>query len=344
MSIERSIFNSKEEVSRFVKTKYGIVPDEVERLYGGSANCYRLTVGASCYFLKEFPRNFDKAALLREARVCQLLSEKGVPTSEFIKTLKNDDTGTYRGRVFHLQRFLDGVTIEKLTKEQLTKSAEMLSIIHNALEEATFLKKAFREEWFDDWRREDSIEKHEEIMRGLPLSKKALVDQKRAAQACCIKINLLREYDYEHTKFKDLKKVNTHGDYNSLQLLWDKDGKDITAVVDFSNASKLPAVWEIVRSYTLGAKECENGERIDAQGLWEYIEKYLEKAELSLFDIENMIPFYYYNLLRSTYGFNLTSKSALAFALWRTRLCQYLKVNGENITQYLCEKYKALNK
>ena len=90
MSIERSIFNSKTEVASFVESKYGIIPTEVERLYGGSANCYRLTVGGSYYFLKEFPRNFDKAALLREARICTLLAEKGISSSVFIKTLKND--------------------------------------------------------------------------------------------------------------------------------------------------------------------------------------------------------------------------------------------------------------
>jgi hypothetical protein len=79
MSIERSIFNSKTEVASFAESKYGIIPTEVDRLYGGSANCYRLTVGDTYYFLKEFPRDFDKAALLREMRVCALLAEKGVP-------------------------------------------------------------------------------------------------------------------------------------------------------------------------------------------------------------------------------------------------------------------------
>ena len=339
MSIERSIFNSKTEAASFVENKYGIIPTEVERLYGGSANCYRLTVGDSYYFLKEFPRNFDKAALLRESRVCALLAEKGIPSSVFIKTLKNDDVCAYRGRIFHLQKFINGVTSEKFTEEQLMKSADMLATIHNALEGATFLKLGFREIWFEDWTKQASIEKHEEIIRELPFSKKAAYYQNRAAEACRIKINLLRLYNFDHLKFKDLKTVDTHGDYNNLQLLWDKDCKEIRAVIDFSNAAKLPAVWEIVRSYTLGAKECVNGDKIDAEGLWRYIRKYLEKAELSLFDIENMIPFYYYNLLRSTYGFNLTSKSALDFALWRTKLCQYLQENGQRITQYLCARY-----
>ena len=339
MSIERSIFNSKAEVVNFVENKYGIIPTEVERLYGGSANCYRLTVGDSYYFLKEFPRNFDKAYLLREAKVCRLLEEKDVPSSVFIKTLKNDDTGAYRGRIFHLQKFISGVTHERLTEAQMMKSAEMLATIHNALEEATFLKPSFREGWFDEWLPKDSIERHQAIIDELPNSKRDLIYQQQAAEACKIKMNLLRAYDGDPSIFKNLKCVNTHGDYNNLQLLWDKNGEEIVAVVDFSNAAKLPAVWELVRSYTLGAKECENADKIDPAGLWRYVKKYLEKAELSLFDIQNMLPFYYYNLLRSTYGLNLTSKSALNFALWRTKLCQYLKENERSITQYLCAKY-----
>ena len=344
MSIERSIFNSKEEALNFVQSKYGLVPTNVERVRGGSANCYRLTVGDVYYFLKEFPYNFDKTALLREAKVCQMLEEKGVPTSVFIKTLKNDDTCAYRGRVFHLQKFLDGVALGKLSQEQLSASAEMLSSVHNALEEADFLRVAFRDEWFDNWTKEASIDRHRNIMEKLPLSKKAVMYQKRAADACQVKINLLRAYDYDSMNFKRLKKVNTHGDYNPLQILWDEKGEKITAVVDFSDAAKLPAVWEIARSYTLSAKECDRGERIDPASLWLYLQKYLEKAELSLFDIENMLPFYYYNLLRSTYGLDLTSKSALEFALWGTRLCQYLSVNERNITQYLREKYLELKK
>ena len=344
MSIERSIFNSKTEVASFAESKYGIIPTEVERLYGGSANCYRLTVGDSYYFLKEFPSNFDKGALLREERVCALLAEKGVPTSVFIKTLKNDDICKYRGRIFHLQTFIHGITIERFTDEQMMKSAEMLATIHNALEEANFLRLGFRDSWFEEWTKQYSIDKHEEILKELPLSRKEIYYQNCAAEACKIKIELLRAYDYDYLKFKDLKKVNTHGDYNNLQLLWDKEGRQIKAVVDFSNAAKLPAVWEIIRSYTLGAKECVNGDYIDMEKLWKYIRKYLEKAELSLFDIENMIPFYCYNLLRSTYGLTLTSKSALEFALWRTKLCGYLQENGQKITKFLCAQYVEYKK
>ena len=342
MSIERSIFNSKDEVSSFVQSKYGIEPSEVERLYGGSANCYRLTANDAAYFLKEFPQNFNKRALIREAKVCQMLAENGVPTSEFVKTLKSDDTCVYRGRIFHLQKFLDGVTIEKLSASQLIKSAEMLSAIHNALDAADFLKKAFPDEWFDDWTKQDAIDRHQKIIDELGQSRKAEEYKRQVAEACYTKMSLLRAYSYDQTQFKNLKRVNSHGDYNNLQLLWNKDGEEITAVVDFSSATQLPAVWEIIRSYTLGAKECEQGESIDAKALWAYVEKYLEKGELSLFDIENMLPFYYYNLLCSTYGLHLTSKSAFAFAMWRTKLCQYLNANQAAITQYLCEKYKQL--
>jgi Ser/Thr protein kinase RdoA (MazF antagonist) len=203
--------------------------------------------------------------------------------------LKNDDICTYRGRIFHLQKFINGITCERLTESQLMKSAEMLATIHSALEDATFLKPSFREGWFDEWTPMDSIERHQAIIDELPNTQKSLYYQEQAANVCRAKINLLRAYDGDPKIFKNLKCVNTHGDYNNFQLLWNRTGREICAVIDFSNAAKLPAVWEIVRSYTLGAKECERGDKIDPEGLWKYVRKYMEKAELSFFDIQNML-------------------------------------------------------
>lgn len=76
--------------------------------------------------------------------------------------------------------------------------------------------------------------------------------QQKIIDVCDRKINLLNEFDMDYMTFTNLKRVNSHGDYNNLQLLCDKN--NITAVIDFSSAAKLPAVWELICSYTYGAK------------------------------------------------------------------------------------------
>lgn len=344
MSIEKSIFISKTELSRFVETKYGILPIEVERLYGGSANCYKLTAADACYFLKEFPSNFNKKKLIREAQVCQCLDEQGIPTCQFIKTLKNDLLTTYRGRIFHLQQYLSGRTLEHMTKEQLCKSAHMLGKIHNALKEATFLRDGFPDPWFDDWTKEKTLEKHRLVLEDLPNSTLDEGRKAQVAEACRMKMRLVEEWKEDCLQFKCLTKVNTHGDYNNLQLLWTEDGSEIKAVVDFSSAARLPAVWEVIRSYSISEKASFQGGDMDVEGFWQYFKNYLEEYELTEFDVQNMSSFYYYNLLRSTFGLNSSNKNLVDFALWRAKMCQYLAVNHEKISAYLLAQYRASRK
>ena len=115
----------------------------------------------------------------------------------------------------------------------------------------------------------------------------------------------------------------------------------INAVIDFSSAASVPAVWEIIRSYSYGAKECINGSNIDLIKFKEYIEKYLKYSKLDLFDISNMAGFYYYNLLRSTYGLNSENRNLNDFAVWRTGLCKYLSESYNDIDLYLFNEFSG---
>ena len=147
---------------------------------------------------------------------------------------------------------------------------------------------------------------------------------------------MLKAYGEDHLKYKNLKTVNSHGDYNRLQLLCDIAKNKINAVIDFSGAASVRAVWEIIRSYSYGAKECINGSNIDLIKFKKYIEKYLKYGKLDLFDISNMAGFYYYNLLRSTYGLNSENRNLNDFAIWRTGLCQCFIVNHIMILTCIC--------
>lgn len=108
---------------------------------------------------------------------------------------------------------------------------------------------------------------------------------------------------------------------------------------DFSSAAKIPAVWELIRSYTYSAKECCDGKAVDFIKLKHYIDCYLKKFDLTQFDIDNMIKFYYFHLLRSSFGLNSTDEEMIAFGLWRANLCEYLSKVYQDLTDYLHMQY-----
>ena len=152
---------------------------------------------------------------------------------------------------------------------------------------------------------------------------------------------MLKAYGEDHLKYNNLKTFNSHGDYSRLQILCDIAKNKINAVIDFSGAASVPAVWEIIRSYSYGAKECINGSNIDLIKFKKYIEKYLKYGKLDLFDISNMAGFYYYNLLRSTYGLNSENRNLNDFAIWRTGLCKYLSESYNDIDLYLFNEFRG---
>ena len=127
----------------------------------------------------------------------------------------------------------------------------------------------------------------------------------------------------------------THGDFYCGQLLVFED--EVTAIVDFSAACVLPAVWEIIRSYTIGDPECKDGS-ISMRNLVEYLQLYIEKSPLQQSDIGNMLQLYHWKLLRSKYGYreylNGTEdpEGMLDFALWRTKICRWLEKNMAEAT------------
>ena len=203
------------------------------------------------------------------------------------------------------------------------------------------MPEGFPDKWFEDWTIEKSLKKHKDILESIKASKRTTEEKEKIIEACQEKINLLKIYNKDYLKYKNLKIVNSHGDYSRLQILCDIAKNKINAVIDFSGAASVPAVWEIIRSYSYGAKECINGSNIDLIKFKKYIEKYLKYGKLDLFDISNMAGFYYYNLLRSTYGLNSENRNLNDFAIWRTGLCKYLSESYNDIDLYLFNEFRG---
>ena len=123
------------------------------------------------------------------------------------------------------------------------------------------------------------------------------------------------------------------------------DNQDIKAVIDFSAARKLPAVWELMRSYVQSSQYARSKAKIDVQELAEYVKEYMEYFPLTETDLKAMPYVYLFQLARSRFGYiqYLTSDSEdreglIKFAFWRTAICREVKENAEAIVNALLDR------
>ena len=242
-----------------------------------------------------------------------------------------------------MQEYIEGYVFSQNTFEDsfLFESSKILGKINRSLANINFLPEGFTDSWFLDWDVNESINKHKLIRSQIKQSNLDNEKKDLLLSACNKKINMLQAYSCNYSKYCKLTRMNSHGDYNNLQLICDKSG--IKSVIDFSSAASVPIVWEIIRSYTYCAKECINGNNINLNNLKKYITNYLSVNHLSLFDISNMCGFYYFNLLRSAYGLNSTDENIIRFAVWRTNMCEYLGETYRELDQYLRNEFKFLS-
>ena len=124
------------------------------------------------------------------------------------------------------------------------------------------------------------------------------------------------------------------------------DDENIKAVIDFSSAKKIPAVWELMRSYVQSSEYCRSETKIDVQEFAEYVKEYMKEYmkyfPLSETDLKAMPYVYLFQLARSRFGYiqYLTSDSEdrgglISFAFWRTAICKHMKENAEEIVKVI---------
>lgn len=339
MAMEKSVFHGKTMIRDFITAHYDLHPTDIEKLDLGSANCFKISCDEGEFFLKEFQSKFDMESIKREIAVCDILKST-IPTSVFVQNKQGEVVCQENGHIFHLQKYITGTVFQQHSypPSKLNQEAIMLARIHQGLKNQIVLPDGFPDIWFTSWKKDRSIQKYKTICAQNESMRNAGSNAEQIIAACQRKIQLLGAYEEDVTKFMRLSKTNSHGDYNNLQIFFDEH-EQISAVIDFSSAACLPTVWEIIRSYTYSAEECLHGDCVDPESLCRYIDVYLTVGALTLFDVVHMAEFYYYSLLRSTYGLNAKEADIVEFGLWRTKLCVYLSEHYKEIGAYLYSHY-----
>lgn len=274
--IEESVFN-EEKIKNIVYELYGIVVNEVMKLDRGSANIYVLNDKE--YILKEFQSSYSKNEIMLEIDIINHLRKDNIPVPEYIKTRNNEYYFEYEGRVVIIQKYIDGFTMKSNSGsyDQMIESADFLGKIVLSLKSFPELPSNDLIECTSKSSILESIDKINKLKNSVSKDSKIYNDLND-------KVMMLQDI-LSNVDLKDIDKLtvmNSHGDYSVLQFIY-KDDR-INAIIDFASTSRVPIVWEIIRSYSYIDKDAEDG-KINIDNLVEYVRTFEKYVKLNINNI-----------------------------------------------------------
>lgn len=338
MAIQKSVL-SNDIIGTFLIAQYNISPNSIANMSLGTANCYRISAAQGEYFLKEYQETFSESDLKQEIELNNYLINSSFPTAKIVSDKNGNYYSFFKDRFISVQEFVSGVSYvnHDLPDGFLYQAAEILGKLHNTLKNYG-LPTDMGCDWVNDLDIKKALCAYDELIE-LANTVEGSEIQHRIKDDLLFKKNLIDRVASYGQCFKKLTYKSTHGDYTAMQFLCDKNG--IKAVIDFSSARKLPAVWEIMRSYTQSAADCANPFDFDVNKFCEYVRVYMNCSCLTEYDLKYMPYAYLYQLARSRYGYkhymrNTENKDELLkFACWRTDVCRMLSRKADEISERL---------
>ena len=331
MSLNVSRLNEKK-INEILNKKYVLSCNSIVRMPNGSANLFHVSSNNGDYVLKEFQDGFDINRVEREIKITELVQNGGIPTTDFIYNCDRQAYLVYDGNIITLQRFIDGITKDynSLTEEQCMEAANYYSKIISILKNNDIKLPNFKMNIFEISKISESIDKCSQLIEMCKDEDmiNALKDKRRMLVEAC-------NMDFHYAK--DLTFVNSHGDYNTSQFIYDEEGK-IKAILDFASAKSLPIVWELLRSFIFMDSTYDNG-KFSLDGFINYLKTFNKNEVLNKYDIEYMFKVYYMFLLNSMFGFEQYMKNnnneyyAIGMNLYYQS--KYLNQNMDELTKVL---------
>lgn len=339
MALERTVLND-EIAAHLLSQNYGIHLVSMQKLKLGTANCFRVYDGDRYFFLKEFQSSFSENAVIREAKLCDFLSNAGIPTTHFYKTNGDEFVIKYQGHMICLEEYIDGQTYgyDDLPSHLLLQVGEMLGKLHHALKNYP-LPMDMSDKWTGSFSADHVRAQYDALIKiaeNNPNDK----NTNRIIEDLQYKKQLADRLEEYKKYYEGITYSSSHGDYQGCQLIFDEN--KIKAIIDFSSATCLPVTWEIMRSFVQSSKDCRARAKIDVASFCEYVREYMKNFPLTKTDMIAMPYVYLFQLARSKYGYPqyLNSDSEdreglLQFAFWRTQMCREVEVNAEAISNEL---------
>ena len=243
---------------------------------------YVLTINSKKYFMKTFITNSENNESSFEIHACQVLNNAGIKTSSFIENKNGEFINILNNeKSYHIQNFIEGETWRKNSAPSwlVKKDIDLAANIHVALSE---LKLNTRKSIEIINEKQYHIRRIKKIIYNLQKIKQ-LKNKKLYLEDLHYRLSFIEES--EELDLNKLTMVNGHGDYSITQLL--TSNKEITAVIDMTEVSRVPAIWELMRFYLNSAPNSETGIPDFDEFLF-YLNYYSEKIPLNSYDYEKM--------------------------------------------------------
>ncbi len=335
MSLEKSVLDT-EKISAIVGGEYGIELVDYNSLSLGSANCYKIHCKEGDFFLKEYQSDFTPQKVDKEADIVEYLISKGFPVAGFVKTKSGSNSVIYKGHVISIRNYIEGKSyLNDLPHSLLLEEAKYLGLLHSLLKDYP-LEKGMDYDWAKGFSSDAVSSKFNALLSVLD-ENKSDPNYEKIRDDLIFKKELMDSIDDWKEYFKDITYTSTHGDYTACQLIC--DGDKIKAIIDFSCAECIPAVWEIMRSYIQSGGVSRDGSYFDIDDFSRYVKEYMKYSPLTKRDLEAMPYIYLFQLAQSSYGYKeyLVTKTEnkdalLSFAFWRTDICREINKKAKDIS------------
>ncbi|MBO7177340.1 MAG: phosphotransferase [Clostridia bacterium] len=344
MPLERSQFTHDGLITH-VRTHYGLSITSIRPLPLGSANCFRLSDETRSYFLKEFQSGITRNAIADEAALLETLIARDIPVVPIIPTLDGSYVTEQNGHAVCLQEFVTGTAYgyDDFPTHLLPTLAHTLGHLHTAMRDIDLPSHRYTN-WALSYRAADSAAQYDQLLEAaeeIPGDPEypRIVEELRYKRELSWRCEKYLQY------YEDITYCPTHGDFQGCQTIW--NGNSLRAIIDFSDAKTLPAVWEIMRSYVQSSAKCRATAAIDAAGLRDYVREYMRYAPLTARDLHSMPYVYLLQLAKSKFGYpqylrdNSPDRVGLLhFAHWRTAMCREVESRAEELAEMLGELAK----
>ena len=311
---------------------YNIIVSDIKKsAVGAGSDTYFINSDAGKYVIK-FPSLSEINNPKAEPELCEFLLDKGINVCRFIRNNEGEFITTDdKGRLFHMQEFVDGVLYDWNNAPQwfLKETAQTLGKIHTALKGYQGLPEGIGEKFFKYMTPENALCSYRNTLN--TAKKNGDVE---IAKDLLYRIELMERFPTYNLNLTKLTCSATHGDYFISQIICGED--KINAVIDWTCACVHPVVWEIMRSYVYAAPECANGE-IDLRRLEAYFKDYGCYAKLNSYDMQNAARLFYYQIAVCDYYNQYYTSDAdnreiyLRQAVFSTRLLKWFEKHIDEI-------------
>ena len=331
--------NTTNTIGGILAEQYGLEVLTAEKSsVGAGSDTWFVTCKDGKYVMK-YPCESEINNPQQEPELCEYLNEKGIAVCQFIKNKQQEYlSGDNAGRIFHVQRFIEGQMYEWHTapKWLLTESARELGKIHTALKDYSGLPIGIGSDFFQYMTPNKALRSYQ---KSLVIAQNQYDED--VISDLAYRIGLMERFPFYQFDLQQLTCQSTHGDYFISQLLCGED--KINAVIDWTTACVHPIVWEIVRSYVYAAPSCKEG-NIDIEEFAEYVRAYCQFAKLTEYDVANMVKLFFYQIAVCDYYGQYYAAEAdnryiyLQQAKFSTKLLRWLEKNEEILTEKLMKE------